>query len=413
MQQVAQPEADSDVATKYVEERVARMFRDISQYVKRCKNCMAHKASQMQPPGKLHATAVQKPWEQVSLDLIGPLPRSKKGYTWILAMQDRFSKWIEIKPLRQATASAVAQGFLEEIIYRHGCPDSIISDNGTQFKSGNMRKITKDLGIQHRWTPVWTPQCNPVERANRTIKTMISQYVGEDHRNWDENLSQIKFAFNTAQNEDEAINYNLPVSGDRSTLIDSIMSHLDRYGPVDDFLNSGDKVDASRVAEERSGNQRERLVTEKVFQRALVTLTQSMVQQQQRMQEQQRRFMQEQQNQFQQLVRVLTVERSRVPVTAENDGSSKPMTSSAAASRSTPPSDLPRVRQPITRPAEVPMTMISVQNLAPQIPEFAGTEADNVRSWIQRVDYVARIHGASDGITLLETTSRLVGTARR
>ncbi|XP_032676841.1 uncharacterized protein LOC116846730 [Odontomachus brunneus] len=30
---------------------------------------------------------------------------------------------------------------------------------------------------------------------------MISQYVGEDHRNWDENLSQIKFAFNTAQNE--------------------------------------------------------------------------------------------------------------------------------------------------------------------------------------------------------------------
>ncbi|XP_032682486.1 uncharacterized protein LOC116849454 [Odontomachus brunneus] len=30
---------------------------------------------------------------------------------------------------------------------------------------------------------------------------MISQYVGKDHRSWDENLSQIKFAFNTAQNE--------------------------------------------------------------------------------------------------------------------------------------------------------------------------------------------------------------------
>ncbi|XP_032690525.1 uncharacterized protein LOC116853502 [Odontomachus brunneus] len=64
-----------------------------------------------------------------------------------------------------------------------------------------MRKLVQELGITQRLTPVWTPQCNPVERANRTVKTMIAQYVGENHRQWDANLHEIKFAFNTAKQD--------------------------------------------------------------------------------------------------------------------------------------------------------------------------------------------------------------------
>lgn len=50
-------------------------------------------------------------------------------------------------------------------------------------------------------TPAYTPQCNPVERTNRTIKTMISQYVDKDQRTWDERLPALQFAYNTAWHE--------------------------------------------------------------------------------------------------------------------------------------------------------------------------------------------------------------------
>ncbi|KAL6418355.1 hypothetical protein ACFW04_012190 [Cataglyphis niger] len=63
------------------------MFREIAAYVRTCLTCQAHKVAQEQPAGKLHATDIQKPWEQVTTDLVGPLPRSRQGHTWLFVMQ--------------------------------------------------------------------------------------------------------------------------------------------------------------------------------------------------------------------------------------------------------------------------------------------------------------------------------------
>lgn len=70
--------------------------------------------------------------------------------------------------------------------------------DGTQLKSNKLTRALQNIGIRHRFTPAYTPQCNPVERTNRTIKTMIAQYVHRRHRTWDEHLPEIQFAFNTA-----------------------------------------------------------------------------------------------------------------------------------------------------------------------------------------------------------------------
>ncbi|XP_011254969.2 uncharacterized protein K02A2.6-like [Camponotus floridanus] len=104
-------------------------------------------------------------------------------------------------PLRRATATALAKEVTCRIIYQHGCPDQLISDNGTQFTSRQFRTLLASFGIQHRTSPVYAPHCNPVERANRTIKTMISQYVGDRHRDWDEHIDALQFAVNIARHE--------------------------------------------------------------------------------------------------------------------------------------------------------------------------------------------------------------------
>jgi len=174
------------------------MFRDIARYVRTCKNCQTHKTLQQKPAGTLHATNIQHPWEQVKIDMIGPLPRSRRGHTWLFVLQDRFSKWVELVPLCRATADAVTQAITDRIILRHGRPNTILSDNGTQLRSLHLEERSAAFQIKHLTAPVYAPHCNPVERTNRTIKTMVGQYVENDHRSWDEHLPALQFAFNTA-----------------------------------------------------------------------------------------------------------------------------------------------------------------------------------------------------------------------
>jgi len=174
------------------------MFRDIANYVRACGNCQAHKASQQRPAGTLHSTYIGRPWEQVTLDLIGPLPRSHQGHTWLFVLQDRFTKWVELVPLRRATANAVTKALTERIFLRHGRPDTVLSDNGTQLRSKQLEERLRAWNVRHVTTPAYSPQCNPVERTNCTIKTMITQYVEKDHRAWDENIPAFQFAYNTA-----------------------------------------------------------------------------------------------------------------------------------------------------------------------------------------------------------------------
>ncbi|KYQ51841.1 hypothetical protein ALC60_09042 [Trachymyrmex zeteki] len=55
----------------------------------------------------------------------------------------------------------------------------------------------------------------------------------------------------------------------------------------------------------------------------------------------------------------------------------------------------------------------TVNLLAPQIPEFGGTDTENAQLWIRRVDKVAHVHGAPDDVVLLAATTCLVKTARK
>ena len=64
----------------------------------------------------MHATIVTQPWEMVSVDLMGPKPRSDKGNTWLLVMQDRYTKWVELNKATSRRPSIKGTGYLA---FRH------------------------------------------------------------------------------------------------------------------------------------------------------------------------------------------------------------------------------------------------------------------------------------------------------
>ena len=66
------------------------------------------------------------------LDMVKPFKRAPKGYTHLLVTVDKFTKWIEAQPI-SVIKSEQAVLFLLDIIHRFGVPNSIITNNGTQF----------------------------------------------------------------------------------------------------------------------------------------------------------------------------------------------------------------------------------------------------------------------------------------
>lgn len=179
------------------------MRRDIHRYVKSCAVCGAQKAPCIARAGFMGKQKnVSFPWQVISIDIVGPLPRSSKGFSFILVVTDVFTKFTLIHPMRKALASTIARFVENDVFLVYGVPQYILSDNGKQFVSSTFKDLCHEYKVQKLlYTALYHPQANPVERYNRTINTAIRSYVNEDHKKWDAEIPKIAFALRTAVSE--------------------------------------------------------------------------------------------------------------------------------------------------------------------------------------------------------------------
>lgn len=92
--------------------------------------------------------------------------------THMLVMVDKFTKWIEVKPIRKCDGHT-AVSFLKDIILRY-YPHSIISDNGTNFAEGAFARFCAEKRIRLDLASVAHPESNgQVERANALVLSGI------------------------------------------------------------------------------------------------------------------------------------------------------------------------------------------------------------------------------------------------
>ena len=59
----------------------------------------------------------------------------------------------------------------------------------------------EERGVTHTTITPYHVQANPVERVNRTMKTMITSYLENNHRDWDLYVPELTYAYNTAVQE--------------------------------------------------------------------------------------------------------------------------------------------------------------------------------------------------------------------
>ena len=104
---------------------------------------------------------VQEPWSIVAIDIMDPFLKSKRRFKYLVFFQDLFTKWIEVEPLRAASAKKIMDSFLYIVVTRWGAPEVLHSDNGTKYNNNLLKKLAATFGIHHSFTPLYHPQANP------------------------------------------------------------------------------------------------------------------------------------------------------------------------------------------------------------------------------------------------------------
>ena len=135
----------------------------------------------------------------VAVDILGPLPESPKGNSYLLVVGDYFTRWMEAYPIPNQEASTVAKTLTNEFFLRFSPPEQLHSDQGRQFEAQVLAEVCRLLKIKKTRTTPYHPQSDGlVERFNRTLLSMLSTMVGNHHDTWEDHARPVCMAYNTS-----------------------------------------------------------------------------------------------------------------------------------------------------------------------------------------------------------------------
>ena len=185
------------IQSKYFWPNMRKFINDL------CSKCISCQKSKINKYTKSVVNKIEIPpgrFEHIHLDLVGPLPVSN-GYKYLLTIIDRYTRWPEVYPLRDISATTIAKTFVQNYVSRFGVPLKITADQGTQFTSRLFSELTKLIGSHKIHTTAYHPQANGmIERFHRQIKTSIM--TSNDIKHWSDILPFILLGLRTSVKED-------------------------------------------------------------------------------------------------------------------------------------------------------------------------------------------------------------------
>ena len=172
------------------------MKTDVARFVKECHPCqVAGKPNQPVPVSPLKPIPVMKnPFERILVDIVGPLPKTSAGHSYLLTILDSATRYPEAIPLRTIHAKVVVRELLH-FFTRFGLPLEVQTDQGTNFMSKIFKQSLTELGIAHVVSSAYHPQSQgALERYHQTLKSMMRKFCEETGQDWDKGVPFLLFA---------------------------------------------------------------------------------------------------------------------------------------------------------------------------------------------------------------------------
>ena len=152
------------------------VFKDVSDYCHSYHECQkeARKTGQRAP--MIPLPIMGQPFERIAIDIVGPLPRSIKGYKYILVVCDYATRYPKAIPLKKFTSDAVAEELIS-LFARYGVPKEILTERH-QFYTTTTTGTEQTIGSKAN-------QGNTIPSTNGrtcgTVQQDIKRSVEKDH----------------------------------------------------------------------------------------------------------------------------------------------------------------------------------------------------------------------------------------
>ncbi|XP_025703025.1 uncharacterized protein [Arachis hypogaea] len=145
------------------------MMADSKEFVKKCVKCQENANFHKAPASELSLLTSSRPFSQWGVDLLGPFPVGPgqvKKFMW------------------------------RQVITRFGIPETVISDNGTQFTDKKFTEFLASLGIKQKFSSIEHPQTNgQVESANKVILLGLKKRLDSKKGAWADELALVLWSY--------------------------------------------------------------------------------------------------------------------------------------------------------------------------------------------------------------------------
>ena len=205
------------------------MASQIAKYCRACPVCLRYNSKKTKKEPLHPLPVISQPWDRVAIDIVGKLPRTRRGNCFILTVMDFATRYMEAIPLRRVDAVTTCNALME--VFAHfGLPREILSDNGSNFVAEVTEKLIKLLGVKHIKCSPYHPESNGMlERSHQVLKKTLDK-LGASQTNWDEYLL---LALRTAPHAALGISpYHLLFGRDARTPVSELRQRMEELEPA-------------------------------------------------------------------------------------------------------------------------------------------------------------------------------------
>ena len=188
--------------------------------------------------------------------MIGPFKPAPGGYKWVFVAIDKFSKWIEYKPLTSSSAKKAVE-FFKEIFHRFGLANSIITDLGSTFTGTEFWDYCDEQCVQIKYVSVAHPRANgQVERANGMILEALKKRIFRKDESapgrWLAELPAVVWGLRTQPSRNTGVSPYFMIYGSEAVLPTDIQFRAPRIEQFNEENSNATREDElNRVEEER------------------------------------------------------------------------------------------------------------------------------------------------------------------
>ncbi|XP_063050302.1 uncharacterized protein LOC134445147 [Engraulis encrasicolus] len=191
-----------------------QMRADVSLWCLTCKSCGSKARARKTPQAPMGTVRVGAPMERVALDIMGPLNETERRNSYVLVIQDYFTKWVEAFPLPNEKAETVAEVLASQWVCRFGAPHTIHSDQGRNFESEVFQKMCALFGVEKTRTTPFRPQSDgQVERFNSTLQKILATTAERCHWDWDLMIPYAVMAYRATRHSATGLTPNFMMFG--------------------------------------------------------------------------------------------------------------------------------------------------------------------------------------------------------